>query len=40
MNIHPTAVVAKEAKLSKGVTIGPYTVIGDGVSIGEETIMK
>ncbi|KFI22585.1 acyl-ACP--UDP-N-acetylglucosamine O-acyltransferase [Nitrosococcus oceani] len=39
MKIHPTAVVASEAKLGKGVIIGPYAVIGSPVSIGEESII-
>jgi UDP-N-acetylglucosamine acyltransferase len=37
VNIHPTAIVSKEAKLSRGISLGPYTVIGDGVTIGEAT---
>jgi acyl-[acyl carrier protein]--UDP-N-acetylglucosamine O-acyltransferase len=27
--IHPTAVVDSKAKISKGVEIGPYAVIGE-----------
>ncbi len=33
--IHPTAVIAPEAKIGEGVTIGPYVVIGPQVVIGE-----
>ena len=35
IQIHPTAVVAKEAKLSEGVSIGPYTLIGPYVTLKE-----
>jgi UDP-N-acetylglucosamine acyltransferase len=37
MEIHPTAVVSKKACLAEGVVIGPYSIIGDHVSIGEGT---
>lgn len=36
-NIHPTAIVSKDAKIGEGVNIGPYTVIGNDVEIGDET---
>lgn len=39
MSIHKTAIVSQKAKLTKAVSIGPYTVIGDGVSIGEGTVV-
>ncbi|QBQ56043.1 acyl-ACP--UDP-N-acetylglucosamine O-acyltransferase [Nitrosococcus wardiae] len=39
MRIHPTAVVAPEAKLGKDVIIGPYAVINSPVSIGEESVI-
>jgi UDP-N-acetylglucosamine acyltransferase len=32
--IHPTAIVAKGAKLDESVTIGPYCVVGEGVTLG------
>lgn len=35
MAIHPTAVIAADAKLGEGVEIGPYTVIGSQVEIGD-----
>lgn len=35
INIHKTAIVHPEAKLFSGVTIGPYSVIEDGVKIGD-----
>ncbi len=37
MNIHPTAIVSKKAKLGEGVRVGPYSVIGDNAAIGEGT---
>ena len=33
--IHSTAIISQKASISKGVKIGPYCVIGSGVSIGE-----
>lgn len=33
--IHPTALVASDARLGTGVTVGPYAVIESAVSIGE-----
>ena len=35
--IHPTAIVDPGAKLAHGVTVGPYSVIGPRVEIGEES---
>ncbi|HOU36141.1 MAG TPA: acyl-ACP--UDP-N-acetylglucosamine O-acyltransferase [Candidatus Omnitrophota bacterium] len=35
MNIHPTAIVSKKANLATDVSIGPYTVIEDNVTIGK-----
>ena len=35
--IHPTAIVASNAKLSEGVEIGPYCIVGDNVKIGKNT---
>ncbi|RJQ13703.1 MAG: acyl-ACP--UDP-N-acetylglucosamine O-acyltransferase [Nitrospiraceae bacterium] len=35
--IHPTAIVSSDAKLSEGVEIGPYCIIGDNVKIGKNT---
>jgi UDP-N-acetylglucosamine acyltransferase len=37
--IHPTAIVATNAKLAPGVEIGPYSIIGPEVSIGEATVI-
>ena len=38
-NIHPTAIIHKEANIGNNVTIGPYSVIGTGVSIGQDTVI-
>ncbi len=35
--IHPTAIIAREAKIGAGVNIGPYCVIGPDVEIKENT---
>ena len=35
--IHSTAIVAADAKLSDGVSIGPYCIIGERVKIGKNT---
>ena len=37
MTIHPTAIVSKKAKLADDIIVGPYSIIGDGVSIGVKT---
>jgi len=38
--IHPSAVIDKDAELGDGVTIGPYCVIGRGASIGSGTVLN
>ena len=38
-NIHPSAVIAKSARIGENVTIGPYCVIGDEVEIGDGSII-
>ena len=38
--IHKTAIIDSKAKISEGVKIGPYCVIGSNVEIGEETEIK
>lgn len=35
--IHPTAVIAPNAKFSEGVEIGPYCIVGDNVKLGKNT---
>ncbi len=37
--IHPTAIVAPEAKLAPDVAVGPYSVIGPNVEIGAGSII-
>jgi UDP-N-acetylglucosamine acyltransferase len=38
--IHPTAIVHPNAKLDRGVEIGPYCVVGENVSIGRGTVLQ
>ena len=40
INIHPTAMVDKNAQLGDGVDIGPYASIGPDVKIGAGTFVK
>jgi len=35
LNIHKTAIIAPTAKLSPGVTVGPYSVIDSDVKVGD-----
>jgi len=35
--VHPTAIVHPRAQLSEGVQVGPYSIVGENVSIGKET---
>lgn len=37
MTIHNTAVISPSAKISEGVKIGPWSVIGENVQIGKNT---
>ena len=37
MQIHQTAIVHSKAKISEGVSIGPYSIIGEHVVIGKDT---
>lgn len=39
MHIHPTAIVAPEARLAEDVTVGAYSIVGPKVSIGAGTEM-
>ena len=34
MDIHPTAIISKKAKLADSVSVGPYTIIGDNAVVG------
>ena len=38
--VHPTAVVAEDAVLGEGVTVGPHTVIEAGVEIGANSVIS
>jgi UDP-3-O-[3-hydroxymyristoyl] glucosamine N-acyltransferase len=38
--IHPTAVIAPDAKLGRNPSIGPYVVIEAGVEIGDDCVLK
>ena len=38
--IHNTAIIDQKAKISSGVSIGAFTVIGPNVEIGENTIIQ
>lgn len=38
--IHPTAIVAPDAKLADSVVVGPYTVIEEDVEIGAGTVLQ
>ena len=38
--IHRTAIINSNAKISQNVTIGPYSVIGPNVEIGEGTVVQ
>jgi UDP-N-acetylglucosamine acyltransferase len=38
--IHKTAIVDSEAKISANVNIGPYSIIGPNVEIGEDTVVS
>jgi len=39
MSIHPTAIVAKGARIGKDVVIGPYCVVGEQVSLADGVIL-
>jgi UDP-N-acetylglucosamine acyltransferase len=39
-NIHPTAIVSKQAQIAPDVVIGPHCVIEEGVTIGAGTILE
>ena len=38
--IHSTAIVDKRAELGVGVVIGPYSIVGPKVKIGDYTELK
>ncbi|NBR63443.1 MAG: acyl-ACP--UDP-N-acetylglucosamine O-acyltransferase [Verrucomicrobia bacterium] len=40
MAVHPTAVVHPKAKVPASVEVGPYSVIGEGVELGEGCVLR
>jgi UDP-3-O-[3-hydroxymyristoyl] glucosamine N-acyltransferase len=38
--IHPTAVIAPDARLGRNPSIGPYVVIEEGVELGDDCVLK
>jgi UDP-3-O-[3-hydroxymyristoyl] glucosamine N-acyltransferase len=38
--IHATAVIAPDAKIGRNASIGPYVVIEDGVTLGDDCVLK
>jgi len=36
MKAHPTAIIDPGAKIACSVTVGPYTIIGEGVELGDD----
>ncbi len=39
MSIHPTAVIASDARIAEDVEIGPYSIVGPSVTIGRNTVI-
>ena len=37
--IHPTAIIHPKAELAAGIAVGPYSVIGEGVHLGEGCVL-
>ena len=37
--IHPTAIIDPEAQLGRDVSVGPYSIVGPRVTIGDETVI-
>jgi len=40
VGIHPTAVIAPDAKLGRNASIGPYVVIEEGAELGDDCVLK
>jgi UDP-N-acetylglucosamine acyltransferase len=40
IQIHPTAIIKKGAKIGKDVVVGPYSIIEKDVVVGDNTIIK
>ena len=39
VDIHPTAIIDKAARLGTNVKVGPYCVIGPHVQLGDNTVL-
>lgn len=39
-DFHPTAIIDEKAEIGNGVSIGPYSIIGPEVSVGEGTVIE
>jgi UDP-N-acetylglucosamine acyltransferase len=37
--IHPTAIVAPDARLGEGVEVGPFAIVGEGCEIGDGAVV-
>ena len=37
MKVHPTAIIHPHAQIASSVTVGPYSLIGENVELGEGT---
>lgn len=40
MGIHPTAIVDSSAEIGRDVELGPYCIVGTGVTIGDGTVLR
>jgi UDP-N-acetylglucosamine acyltransferase len=40
VDCHPTAVIHPGAQLAEGVRVGPYSIIGEHVTLGQDTIVE
>lgn len=40
MDIHPTAIVHPQARVAPGIKIGAYSLVGENVEIGKDTILE
>jgi UDP-N-acetylglucosamine acyltransferase len=40
LEVHPTAIVHSRAKIAPGVKIGAYSLIGENVQIGKDTVVE
>jgi UDP-N-acetylglucosamine acyltransferase len=40
LEVHPTAIVHSRAKIAPGVKIGAYSLIGENVQIGKDTVIE